>query len=492
MMTMILMAIYLVAMIIMGLYLRTKVSDTRDYYVAGRSLPWYLIMMTMAATYIGAGATLADTGLAYDDGLAAAIPCLIGMGGMLLFGILSPKVSKIGFKYDIISVSGLLAYRFGKPLGFLSAFVVAWALIGTLAGQVSGSGTVIPIMFNNIGVTVSYEFAIVVMVCIMIFYVFLGGMFSVAWTDFVQCIILVIGMSIILPLLMVPEAGGFGNIFDSSNYELEGFLNFKPGMYVIGLTFTYILYFLAGPPYWQRSFSSKDPQTSRWGTILGICVIVFYTCMIILLGVTARNLMPTTDMESQAVVVTLMTQLMHPLISAIVTCAIMAAIMSTMSSYLLTSVQAIITDMIKPYKAMTEKHELILAKVLVVVVGIAALIFALKVQAILDALLLAMGFYSACMAAPVFCAVFWKKTTKAGAYASFFGGIFVYFLWNFVLGVPWEMNATIPGGITSIILIFTVSLATYKSNPAPHFEGVERDDAVVDKRELEELEEKEA
>lgn len=481
MLTMILMAIYLVAMVIMGLYLRGKVDDTRDYYVAGRSLPWYLIMMTMAATYIGAGATLADTGLAYDEGFAAIIPCVVGLSGMLLFGIVSTKVSRIGFKYDIISVSGLLSYRFGKLLGFFSAFIVAWALIGTLAGQVSGSGTVIPIMFENIGVTVSYEAAIIVMVCVMVFYVMLGGMFGVAWTDFIQCIILVIGMSIILPALMIPEAGGWSQITSSVP---EGFLSLKPGMYIIGLTFTYILYFMSGPPYWQRAFSAKNPKTSRTGTILGICVILFYTIMIVVLGVTARSLLPETAMESQAVVVTLMTQLMHPLVAAIVTCAIMAAIMSTMSSYLLTAVQAIITDMIKPYKPMSEKSELILAKALVFVVGIGALIFALYVRAILDALLLAMGFYSACMAAPIMAAVFWKKATKPAAYCSFFGGIITYLIWNFALGMPWEMNAAIPGGIVSIILMIVVSLCTYNSMPAPYFEGVSEEDELIDTRKL--------
>lgn len=118
MLTIVILAIYMIAMLLIGLYLKKNVDSSEDYYVAGRSLPWYLVVMTMAATYIGAGATLADTGLAYDQGVSMFIATIVTMAAMFLFGLISPKVSKIGFKYDIISVSGLVSWRFGKWAGF--------------------------------------------------------------------------------------------------------------------------------------------------------------------------------------------------------------------------------------------------------------------------------------------------------------------------------------------------------------------------------------
>lgn len=481
MLTVIILAIYMIAMLLIGLYLKKNVDSSEDYYVAGRSLPWYLVVMTMAATYIGAGATLADTGLAYDQGVSMFIATLVTMAAMFLFGLISPRVSKIGFKYDIISVSGLVSWRFGKWPGFFSAIIVIWTLTGTLAGQVSGSATVIPIIFRNVGVDMSYEVAAVAMTLVMIAYTCLAGMFGVAWTDFIQCIILVIGMAIVLPGLMISEAGGFSQMTASLP---AGHLDWSPGPYIISLAFTYLLYFFAGPPYWQRAFSSDSPKTSRIGAIGGVAVILFYSIMILILGLAAKVIMPElpAGLQSQGVVVTIMCDLFHPVIAAIICCAILAAIMSTMSSYLLTAVQALVTDVIKKFTTLSDKTELLLAKVLVVAVGLVCLVVALYVQAILDILLMAWGFYSASMAASVVASVFWKKATAAGCLASIFGGVIVYFVWNYGLHAPGGFDASILAGLTSIALMIVVSLATCKAHPTPMFEGVGKKDPVVRKQ----------
>lgn len=482
MLTIVILAIYMIAMLLIGLYLKKNVDSSEDYYVAGRSLPWYLVVMTMAATYIGAGATLADTGLAYDQGVSMFIATIVTMAAMFLFGLISPKVSKIGFKYDIVSVSGLVSWRFGKWAGFFSAIIVVWALTGTLAGQVSGSATVIPIIFRNVGVDMSYEVAAIAMTLVMVAYTCLAGMFGVAWTDFIQCIILVIGMAVILPGLMINEAGGWSDMLASLPEE---HLEWMPGPYIISLAFTYLLYFFAGPPYWQRAFSSNSPKTSRIGAIGGVAIILFYSVMILVLGLAAKAIMPVAPegMESQAIVVTIMCDLFHPVIAAIICCAILAAIMSTMSSYLLTAVQAIVTDIIKVFKKIDDKTELKLAKWLVIGVGVACLLVALYIQAILDILLMAWGFYSASMAASVVAAVFWKKATTAGCISSIFGGIAVYFVWNFGLHSPGGFDASVVAGLSSIVLMVIVSLATCKSHPTRMFEGVGKHDPVVRKNE---------
>lgn len=478
MLTIIILAIYLIGMLAIGLYLKNRVDSSEDYYVAGRGLPWYLVIMTMAATYIGAGATLADTGLAYDQGVSMFIATLVTMAAMFLFGLISPRVNKIGFKYDIISVSGLVSWRFGKWPGFFSAIIVVWALTGTLAGQVSGSATVIPLIFSNVGVNLSYETAAIVMTLVMVAYTCLAGMYGVAWTDFIQCIILVLGMAVVLPALMINEAGGWSDMLAALP---EGHLDWTPGPYVISLAFTYLLYFFAGPPYWQRAFSSNSPKTSRIGAIGGVAVILFYSVMILILGLAAKAIMPVKPegMESQGVVVAIMCDLFHPVIAAIICCAILAAIMSTMSGYLLTAVQAIVTDIIKVFKKIDDKSELKLAKWLVVAVGVVCLLVALYIQAILDILLMAWGFYSASMAASVVAAVFWKKATAAGSLASIFGGVIVYFFWNYGLGSPGGFDASIVAGLSSIALMIIISLATCRSHPTRMFEGVGKNDPVV-------------
>ena len=490
MLTVIILAVYMVAMLAIGFYLKDKIDTSRDYYVAGRALPWYLVIMTMAATYIGAGATLADTGLSYDLGMQEFVSTIVTMAAMFLFGFVSPRISRIGFKYDIVSVSGLISWRFGKFMGVCSAIVVMWALTGTLSGQVSGAATVIPLIFNEVGVHVSYGIAATIMVAVMVAYTVMAGMFGVAWTDFIQCIILLIGMAIILPAVLFGQVeGGMSNL---PNLLPEGFLSLKPGAYVISLSVSYLCYFFAGPPYWQRTFSSDKPETARIGAVGGVCVILFYSIMVMLLGVVARAILPVKPdgLESQGVVVHLMIQHCPAIISAIVCCAILAAIMSTMSSYLLTAVQALITDIIKAFITLTDEAEIKLARWLVVLVGAACLAVALWVKTILAVLLMAWGFYSATMAASVAGATFWRKATTAGSFASLFGGLIIYFF-QYATGVaPWGLDPTVVAAVCSILLMIIVSLITYPKHPAPFFEGVSKHDGIVRKADLPEEETK--
>ncbi|MDR0569752.1 MAG: sodium:solute symporter family protein [Clostridiales Family XIII bacterium] len=481
MLTLVLLTLYLIAMLLIGLYFRNRVHTTEDYYVAGRTVPWYLLMMTVAATYIGAGATMAETALAYDSGLQSVWPPVISMCAMLVFGLISPRVSKIGFKYGIISVSGLVAFRYGKIAGAFSAVIVVWALTGTLAGQISGAGTIIPVIFKNVNVSVSYEIAIVAMTLVMIAYTCVAGMFGVVWTDFIQCTILMLGMAVILPALMINSAGGMGVIREVVPPE---FFSMKPGMYVIGLMVVYIFYFMSGPPYWQRAFAAKSPDTSRLGVILAVCLITFYSFMIAFLGISAKALSPELPggETSQSIALTLMTQMYHPAVAAVITCAILAAIMSTMSGYLLTAVQAITKDIIRPFrKDFADKQEVRLAKIIVAIVGVLALLFAMVVRQILEALSLAMGFYGAVMAPSILSAVLWRKATAPGCWASMCVGVTVYLIWKFPMGTPFALNPTVPAGICSLIAMIAVSLATAASHPSPFFEGVDRGDAVVRK-----------
>jgi Na+/proline symporter len=473
--------IFLIIMLGVGIYFKNRVETPEDYYVAGRSLPWWVVMMTMSATYIGATATLAKTGLGYNQGYSSMMATFFAMFGMAVLGVLSPKISRIGFKYRILSVSGLIRFRFGKVASIISAVIVAWALIGTLAGQVVGAGSLLPVVFANVGVNLSYELAIFVLILIMIGYTLLSGMFGVAYTDVIQVSILIIGLAIFLPILMLADIGGWSVVATAMP---EGFLSFKPGMYVIGLAFSYCLYFMSGPPYWQRAFSARSAKSSSFAIVLAAILITAYSMMVTIVGMTAKAMypeLPSAIQSADSLVIYLVIERFHPIFAAIIVVSIMAAIMSTMDSYLLTAAQAIITDIYRVYKPeYTDKQELKLAKILVAVIALLSFVFALYVRNILDALQLAMGFYSATLAAPLMAAVFWKWATKPACFASMFGGCAMYLLWNYALGKPWDMNPSIPGGIVSVILMLVVSLATYKRFEAPYFEGVGKNDGGSD------------
>ena len=462
--------IYLAIMLGIGIAAKSKISVPDDYYLAGRGLPWPVLMLTMAATYIGATATLAKTGLGYTTGMSAIMATVMAMAGMAVFGYLSPKVNQIGREYQIGSVSQLIKYRFGSVAGILAAIIVIWAQVGTLAGQITGAGSLLPTVFRTTGISVSYEMVTLALVLIMIAYTLLSGMFGVAYTDVIQVLILLICLGCFLPFIMVSQAGGWEHIV---SVVPKDHLSLKPGVFMIGLMFNYFFYFMSGPPYWQRAFAAKTPKSGRGAIMASSALIIVYTVMVTIVGIAAVVLYPTLPegVGADSIAVIAVLDMYHPVFAAIVVVAIMAAIMSTMDSYLLTAAQAVVSDIVKVLKpTISLKDELRLSKVGVAAIAILSYVMALYIRNIIAVLQIGMGFYSATMAAPIICATFWKKSTKQGCFASMLCGCATYLIWRFVLERPFGLDPAVPGGCVAVLVMVVVSLMTYRENEAPYFE----------------------
>lgn len=462
--------LYLAFMLAIGLISKSRVKNADDYYLAGRGLPWPVLMLTMAATYIGATATLAKTGLGYTTGMSAIMSTIMAMLGMAIFGILSPTVNQIGRQYGIASVSQLIRYRFGKVAGILAAIIVLWAQLGTLGGQVTGAGSLLPVVFGTVGLNVSYEVVTLALVGIMILYTLMSGMFGVAYTDVVQVLILLICLACFLPFMMINAAGGWDNIVNTVPAD---HLSLKPGVFIIGLMFNYFFYFMSGPPYWQRAFAANSPKKGRIAIVTSSIIIIIYTVLVTIVGIAALVVYPElpegVTQDSIAVIAVL--DLYNPFFAALVVVAVMAAIMSTMDSYLLTAAQAVVSDIIKVVKPdMTHKEELKYSKIFVALIALGSYLMAIFVRDIIGLLQIGMGFYSSTMAAPLICGTFWKKATKEGCLASMVCGCAMYLIWRYVLLKPFGLDPSVPGGIVGVIVMVLVSLATYKNHPTPAFE----------------------
>ena len=463
-------AVYLVFMLIIGFICNSKINTSDDYYLAGRGMSWPILMLTMAATYIGATATLAKTGMGYTTGMSSIMATVMAMLGMAIFGLLTPKVNIIGREYNITSVSGLIRYRFGNLAGVLGAICVVWAQVGTLAGQVTGAGSLLPTVFKTVGLNVSYEVVTFILVVIMIIYTLMGGLFGVAYTDAVQVSILLICLACFLPFIMIKNAGGWANIVATVPPD---HLSLKPGVFIIGLMFNYFFYFMSGPPYWQRAFAAKTPKSGRGGIIGASVLIIVYTIVVTMVGVAALVIYPVLPegVSPDAIAVIAVIDMYHPFFAALVVVAIMAAIMSTMDSYLLTAAQAVVSDIYKVIKPETDlKKELFISKIVVVIIAVLSYVMALFVRDIIAVLQLGMGFYSSTLAAPIMCGAFWRKATKQGCLAAMFCGCATYLLWRFALGSPGGLDPSVPGGCVSVVIMIVVSLATYKSHATPFFE----------------------
>ena len=143
---------YLIAMIVIGLVVVKKIKNTDDYYLGGRSFGPLVLMATVCATIIGGSAMMGRAAVAYQEGfksVATAVPYMIGM---FIFAGYSGRIQRVGEKYGVESIPELFGMRFGKTAKCVLAVMVVFAMVGTVAAQVTATATIIKLLGGQVGI----------------------------------------------------------------------------------------------------------------------------------------------------------------------------------------------------------------------------------------------------------------------------------------------------------------------------------------------------
>ena len=463
--------VYLLAMLGIGFLFTKKIRNSEDYFLAGKSLGFFPIACSIAATTIGGAAMLGRTGTIYEKGLAGVTMALPYLLAMVLMGFAFPRIAKIGKKYNVSTLPQLFGVRFGKKIQAVIGMICAIGMGASVATQISGCSTVFSLMGGD-SLGISYETAAVFATVIFVVYVLFAGLYSVVWTDVIQAILLVAMIYILLPTKGIFDAGGWEVVKDaipSTHFDW----NFDTA--IVGAMITNFAIVACNPPIWQRAFAAKTSGTAKKGMIVGYCIYgaTIFLCIFIAFAalVILPNIGETFPSYDYTVPALVMTVLPKGLIGLTIA-AMLAVSMSSGDSQLLCSMQHFTSDFMKVIKPnMTTKQELNCGRIACVVSGVVALALALWMKSAYDLLMLVWGFYSSAMACPALATLFWKKATKAGVVSGAFGGIIANIVWTYVLGTPFGISSVIPGLLASALLIIVISLITYnKEKPSVFFE----------------------
>ena len=201
-----------------------------------------------------------------------------------------------------------------------------------------------------------------------------------------------------------------------------------------------------------------------WGT----SVYAVTTALLFLMGLAAQQILPNVVEEfgtADAVVPALAIKILPPGLTGLALSGILSVMMSTADSYLLVSVQTVVSDIGKTFHPqMTQQHEILFSRIASVVLALGALVIALYIKSAYDVLMFAWAFYAAAAGLPALAALCWKKATTAGILSGMIGGFVVTVGWK-LAGQPFGLGATVPGALVCGVLLVTVSLATYSKHP---------------------------
>lgn len=456
---------YLVVMLIVGIICMRRVKNTEDYYVGGRSFGPFVLMATVCASLAGGGGLMGRAGVAYSSGFTAVMTAIPYLLGMFLFSAIAGRISAIGVQHNISSIPDLFQKRFGKASKLILGTLIIFAMVGTLAAQVTATATILKLILGNIDI--SYELCAIISCLVFMAYTATSGLFGVVYTDVIQFFVLLIFAYIMIPVSAIGEVGGLSSFI--ANLKPEQITPTINGS-ILGDIVTYLVFTLAGAEMWQRAFSAKDRKSATEGTFLGT---LFYAAMIVLvyiMGLVGYQLLGPNVAEEygslDAVVPLLAMRVLPVGLVGLAMAGMMATIMSTADTYLLVAVQSTVHDIGKTlHPEMTDKFELRISRICTVLMSIGALALALYFKNAYNVIVFAWGFYAAAAGLPAFAALYWKKATKPGIIAGMLGGLIVSVGWK-LLGEPFGLGSTVPGTIVCAIALVGISLATCQKQPS--------------------------
>ena len=458
-------AAYLVIMVLVGVYSVRRIQNTKDYYVAGRSFGPMVLMATVCATIIGGSGLMGRAGVAYTDGFKAVLTAIPYLLGMFIFSGIAGKISDIGMQYGITSIPELFERRFGRAAKITLSVLIAFAMMGTVASQVTATATIIRMLGGEFGL--SYEMGALIATVVFMVYTATSGLFGVIYTDVFQFVMLILFVYIMIPTASLAKLGGLSVFLENLAPELS--TPYVDGS-IIGDIITYFVFTLAGAEMWQRAFAAKSQKAAREGLFLGTFVYGLTIPLVWFMGVVAHQLVSADKIaqygSTDAVVPALAIEILPVGLTGLALAGILSVIMSTADSYLIVSVQTCVHDIYKVFKPdIPEKKELRLTRVFAFVLPLGALVIALYIKNAYNILMFAWSFYAASAGIPAFAALFWKKATKTGVMAGLLGGFVVCVGWK-LAGQPFGLGAAVPGTVACGIALVVVSLATYKRAPS--------------------------
>lgn len=455
--------IYMMGMLGIGVWFVRRIKNTKDYYVAGRTLGPFVLTATVCASIIGGSAMMGRAGIAYTTGFKAVMTALPYLFGMFLFSAIAGRIQGIGEKRNISSIPELFEFRFGKTAKCLLAVMIVFTMMGTVAAQVTATATIIRMVGNEFGI--SYEMGALVATIIFIIYTAASGLFGVVYTDVLQFFMLIFFVYMLIPAKSLMQLGGISNFW--ANLDKSYLLPHIDGN-ILGDIVTYLVFTLAGAEMWQRAFAAKDKKSARQGMFWGTFVYMISIALVLFMGLSAQQLLPNVVEiygSSDAVVPALAIGILPPGLTGLALAGILSVMMSTADSFLLVSVQTFVHDLYKNFKPdLTEKREIFLSRIASIILAFGALIIALYIKNAYNVLMFAWSFYAAAAGLPALAALYWKKATKAGIIAAMVGGFVVCVGWK-LIGLPFGLGATVPGAIVCGILLVVVSLATCEKSP---------------------------
>ena len=249
-------AVYLLALLWIGLRSARQVKTSIDYVLAGRQVPGLIVLATTAATMVGGAMSVGFVSRVYEIGIAGAFVTIGAYLSLICTGLwIAPKLRGL----NLITVGDYFDLKFGKFARFIAVVLCINTMGAAVLAQMVAMGTI-----ANTVLGLQYEYAVLIGAAVTIFYSTAGGLSAVIKTDVLQFVILVGGFGIAAVILCM-DGDGFSAMAERVGSEHFELTSKWSGTRVVTFMCAVFLGESLAVPFVTRCFISKNPAGARWG-----------------------------------------------------------------------------------------------------------------------------------------------------------------------------------------------------------------------------------
>ncbi len=446
---------YLLVTIGIGLMAAKRVKNSSDFAIAGRHLPMAMIVTTTFATWFGSETVLGIPAKFVNSGLHGVVEDPFGAGiCLILVGLFF--ASKL-YQMTLLTIADYYRERYGRFVEIVCTVIIMVSYLGWVSAQVSALGLVFNVLTDG---AISMPVGMCMGVVSILAYTLFGGMWSVAITDFIQMIILVVGLSI-LAVFSSEQAGGADKVLAlATSRDMFHFLpppNWHDTLFFIAAGVTIMLGSIPQQDVFQRVMSANSVKSATHGPVIGGLCYILFAFVPMFLVVSALIIMPEQaeqllQEDPQRILPTLVMQKMPFTMQVIFFGALLSAIKSTASATLLAPSVTFTENIWRQFRPhMSDRQELKAMRVTVLVFSLLVLFYAVSMQGTSIYEMVSGAYQVPLVGAfvPLLFGLYWSRANTQGAVLSMVLGLLT---WGVLLASP--LGEEVPAQLGGLLAAF--------------------------------------
>lgn len=422
---------YWVVSVAIGLWASRRVHNTRDFAIAGRHLPFYMVTATVFATWFGSEAVLGIPAVFLQEGLHGIVADPFGASlCLILVGLFFAAPL---YRMNLLTIGDFYKKRYGRVVEVLTTIAIVISYLGWVGAQITALGLV----FNVVSAgEISKLAGMLIGAGSILIYTMFGGMWAIAITDLLQMLIICVGM-LYIGGEVSGMVGGVGTVVDharsAGKFEFWPTLDLKEILAFAAAGMTMMFGSIPQQDVFQRVQSSKTIKIAVWASVLGGCLYFSFAFIPIFLAYSATLIDPEMvkgliDTDPQMILPTLV--LKHaPLFAQVVFFgALLSAIKSCASATLLAPSVTFTENILKPILGDIRDKEL-LRWMRIVTLTFTLMVTLYAINSKMSIFKMVESAYQITLVTafiPLACGIYWKRATNQGAILSIFMGLFTW------------------------------------------------------------------